>query len=304
MTETLSLASTVRLSSGHLMPLLGLGVYQNNDCSAACLAALKHGYRHIDSARMYKNEAQVGQAVRDSGIPREEIFVTSKIFPSEHGYDSTFKAVDSSLERFGFDYLDLFLIHAPLSGKEKRLETWRALVDCKKAGKLRTIGVSNYGVRHLEEIHEAGLETPSVNQIELHPFCQQQAIVNYCDKHNIFVQAYCPLIRGKFSNPVFQEVAKKYNKSVAQVLVRWSLQRGFSPLPKSSRPERVVSNADVYGFALADDDMARINTLDRGKDGAISWNPVEVDGYFGVVTGVVGKWVENTVGAVLGPFRR
>jgi len=272
-----TLKSSARLSSGYTMPLLGLGVFQNSDCSPACLAALKHGYRHIDSARVYGNEVDVGRAVRESGVPRSEVFVTSKIVNSEHGFESAIRAVDSSLQRFGFDYIDLFLIHDPLSGKQRRLETWRALLEAKKAGKLRTVGVSNFGVKHLEEIREAGLETPAVNQIELQPFCQQKDIVEYCNKHGIFVQAYCPLVRGRFDNPVLKEVAKKYNKEVAQVLVRWSLQRGFSPLPKSSQPTRVVSNADLYDFEISAEDMAKIDALDQGKKGAISWNPVDAD---------------------------
>ncbi|KAI0932437.1 hypothetical protein AcW2_001068 [Taiwanofungus camphoratus] len=273
----LSLTSSVALPSGFSMPLLGLGVFRNEDCIPACIAALKYGYRHIDSARLYNNEAQVGQAVRQSGIPRSEVFVTSKIFHPDHGYESTLKAVDESLQRFGFDYLDLYLIHSPLSGKEERLATWKALLDVQKTGKLRTVGVSNYGVKHLEEIREAGLATPAVNQVELQPFCQQKPIVEYCNKHGIIVQAYCPLVRGEFGNPVLQEIAQKYKKDVAQVLVRWSLQRGFSPLPKSSQPARVVSNAELYDFEISAEDMAKIDALDKGKDGAVSWNPVDAD---------------------------
>jgi len=274
---SLSITSAVRLPTGYDMPVLGLGVYQNEDCGPACLAALKHGYRHIDSARLYNNEAEVGEAVRESGVPRSEVFVTSKVMHHEHGYETTLVAIDDSLKRFQFDYLDLYLIHSPLSGKARRLEAWKALLEAKKAGKVRTVGVSNYNVKHLEEIREAGLEMPVVNQIELHPFCQQKPIVEYCTKHNIVVQAYCPLVRGKFDNPVLQRVAKKYNKDVAQVLVRWSLQRGFVPLPKSSKPERVVSNADVFDFDISTEDMAEIDGLDQGKAGAISWNPVDAD---------------------------
>ncbi|KAI0936118.1 hypothetical protein AcV5_004339 [Taiwanofungus camphoratus] len=273
----LSLSSTVALPSGFSMPLLGLGGFHNEDCIPAFIAALKCGYRHIDSARLYNSEAQVGQSVRQCGIPRSEVFVTSKIYHSDHGYESTLKAVDESLQKFGFDYLDLYLIHSPLSGKEKRLATWKALLDVQKTGKLRTVGVSNYGVKHLEEIREAGLATPAVNQIELQPFCQQKAIVEYCNKHGIIVQAYCALVRGELSNPVLQEVAQKYKKDVAQVLVRWSLQRGFSPLPKSSQPARVVSNAELYDFEIAAEDMAKIDALDKGKDGAVDWNPVDAD---------------------------
>ncbi|KAH9916484.1 Aldo/keto reductase [Fomitopsis serialis] len=277
MSGTLNLDTAVTLPSGHTMPLLGLGVYQNDDCVPACLAALKHGYRHIDSARMYRNEAQVGQAVRESGVPRAEVFVTTKIYDPDHGYESTLKAVDESLQSFGFDYIDLYLIHSPLSGKERRLETWRALLDAQKAGKVRTAGVSNYGIKHLKEIRDAGLETPAVNQIEVQPFCQQGPIVEYCRKNGIFVQAYCPLVRGRFDDPVLQEVARKYNKDGAQVLVRWSLQHGYNPLPKSSRPDRVVSNAAVYDFDISGEDMAKVDALDKGAAGATSWNPVDAE---------------------------
>ncbi|KAH9840557.1 Aldo/keto reductase [Rhodofomes roseus] len=277
MPVALKLDTTVKLPSGYTVPLLGLGVYQNDDCVPACLAALKHGYRHIDSARMYRNEDQVGQAVRESGIPREKVFVTTKIYDPDHGYESTLKVVDESLQRFGFDYIDLYLIHSPLSGKKRRLETWRALLDAQKAGKIRTVGVSNYGIKHLEEIREAGLAQPAVNQIEVQPFCQQRPIVEYCREHGIFVQAYCPLVRGRFDEPVLQEVARKYKKDVAQVLVRWSLQHGFSPLPKSARPERVVSNADVYDFQISEEDMAKLDALDKGAAGATSWNPVDAE---------------------------
>ncbi|KAL7283931.1 LOW QUALITY PROTEIN: hypothetical protein ACG7TL_001203 [Trametes sanguinea] len=278
------------------LPLLGLGVYQNDDCKPAVLAALKHGYRHIDTARMYGNEAQVGEAVRESGVPRDQVFVTSKIANDEHGYDLALGAVDASLKTLGFDYVDYFLIHSAMSDKTKRLETWRALLEAKKQGKVKAVGVSNYGVKHLEEIREAGLELPSINQIEVQPLCQQKEIVDYCKKHNIVVEAYAPLMRGQWDIPAITETAKKvqapaiaflllslnvrlgqYNKTPAQILVRWSLQRGFAPLPKSASPERVISNAEVFDFEIGAEDMARIDALDKGKEGAITWNPVDVD---------------------------
>ncbi|KAI0780273.1 Aldo/keto reductase [Fomes fomentarius] len=270
----LSLTSTVKLPSGYEIPQLGLGVYKNDDPKPAVLAALKHGYRHIDSAQMYRNEAKVGEALRESGIPREQVFITSKIDSGNHGYEKTLAAVDESLNSFKFDYIDLMLLHSPLSGKERRLEAWRALIEARNKGKLRTIGVSNFGVRHLEEIREAGLETPSVNQIELHPLCQQKEIVAHAKKHNIVIEAYCPLIRTHWTDTIV-DVGRKYGKDPAQALVRWSLERGFIPLPKSSNPERVVSNADVYDFELSADDLATLDALDRGKDGAVSWNPVD-----------------------------
>ncbi|KAI0697744.1 Aldo/keto reductase [Cerioporus squamosus] len=276
MASALTINSTVKLSSGYELPRLGLGVYQNDDCKPACLAALKHGYKHIDSARMYRNEAQVGEAVRESGVPRDQVFITSKVDSGEHGYQKTLAAVDSSLKNFGFDYIDLMLLHSPLSGKERRLEAYKALIEARNQGKVRSIGVSNYGVKHLEEIKAAGLETPAVNQIELQPFCQQKDIVDHCAKHGIVIEAYCPLIRGKWNHTIVN-VGKKYNKDPAQTLVRWSIQRGFVSLPKSSKPERVASNADIYDFELSAEDVAALDALDRGKEGAVSWNPVDAD---------------------------
>ncbi|KZT18714.1 Aldo/keto reductase [Neolentinus lepideus HHB14362 ss-1] len=257
------------------MPLLGFGVYQNYDAKPSCLEAFKAGYRHIDSAQAYRNEAAVGEAVRESGLDRKDVFITTKCISNTHGYERTLKGVDESLSKLGFDYIDLFLIHDPFSGPEKRMETYKALLESQKAGKIRTVGVSNYGVRHLEEIKNAGLPMPAVNQIELHPFCQQKLIVSYCNEHSIIVQAYCPIIHGRVDDPVVQELATKYSRDPAQVLLRWSLQRGFVPLPKSATPSRIYSNAKLYDFELDEDDMKVLDELDKGKDGAVSWNPVD-----------------------------
>ncbi|CEL57251.1 hypothetical protein RSOLAG1IB_08463 [Rhizoctonia solani AG-1 IB] len=271
----LSLLSTIRLSSGAVMPLVGLGVYQNYDAKTSCLLAFKHGYRHIDSAQMYRNESAVGQAIKESGIVREEVFVTTKCASRSHGYDKTLTGVDESLSKFGFDYIDLFLIHDPLSGSTKRMETYRALLECRDKGKIKSVGVSNYGVKHLEEIKQAGLEAPTVNQIELHPWCQQKDIVEYCKKNDIVVQAYCPIVRGeKWGHPALVGLSKKHGRSEAQVLIRWSLQKGYVPLPKSTHEERIVENGDVFGFELSSEDMGILDGLDEGSQGAISWNPV------------------------------
>ncbi|KAF9482344.1 Aldo/keto reductase [Pholiota conissans] len=273
MSPPLSISSTVKLSSGYEMPMLGVGVYLNEDPIPACEAALKHGYRHIDTAEMYGNEEAVGQAIRNSGVKREDIFITTKIGSELH--DDAPATIDTSLKKLGVSYIDLYLIHDGMGGKEKRLKAYKALLDAKAAGKIRTVGVSNYAVRHLEEIREAGYEMPAVNQVELQPFCQQKDIVEYDKAHGIITSAYCPLIRAKFDNPVLQEVAKEVNKEVPQVLVRWSLQRGFVPLPKSAKPERVASNANVYDFELSPQQMAKIDALDQGTPGAISWNPID-----------------------------
>ncbi|KAG6873413.1 hypothetical protein C0995_015838 [Termitomyces sp. Mi166 len=273
----LTITSTVKLSSGYLMPLLGFGVYQNYTTRDSVLEAFKAGYRHVDSAQVYRNEADVGEAVRDCGLPREDLFITTKCVSKTHGYESTLKGVDASLAKFKFDYIDLFLIHDPYSGTERRLATYKALQEAKAAGKIRTVGVSNYGIKHLEEIRDAGFPMPSVNQIELHPFCQQRPIVSYCREHGIVVQAYCPIIRGKMDHPTITEIANKYNRDPAQILIRWSLQKGFVPLPKSATPSRIHSNTKVYNFELKEEDVAALDALDRGKDGAVSWNPVDAD---------------------------
>ncbi|KAH9832275.1 Aldo/keto reductase [Rhodofomes roseus] len=259
------------------MPLLGFGVYQNYTTKESVLEALEAGYRHIDSAQAYRNEAHVGAAVKESGIPREEVFVTTKCINKTHGYESTLSGVNASLERLGFDYIDLFLIHDPMSGHERRLQTYKALQDARAVGKIRTVGVSNYGIKHLEEIKDAGYEMPAVNQIELHPFCQQKPIVEYCRAHSIVVQAYCPILRGNMDHPEIIKLAQKYQIDPAQVLLRWSLQKGFVPLPKSATPARIRLNSLLYDFALDDEDMARLDALDKGKTGSISWNPVDWD---------------------------
>ncbi|KZT59076.1 Aldo/keto reductase [Calocera cornea HHB12733] len=275
MATALTLSSTIKLSTGYPMPRLGLGVYKNDDVGPACDAALAAGYRHIDSALVYYNEKGVGEAVRRSGIPRNEVFITSKVWSQRHGYEEAKAAVEDSLADFKFDFLDLYLIHDPLSGKQKRIETWRALVEKQKEGKLRTIGVSNYSAKHLEEIKEAGLPMPAVNQLELHPWCQQKPIVDYCDAHGIVVQAYTPLTRGKyFDDPALVKICETHHKSPAQVLVRWSLQRGFVPLPKSSNPQRVRDNADVYDFELTAEEMKALDDCDKGDAGGVTWNPI------------------------------
>jgi len=270
-----NISSTVRLTSGYTMPLLGFGVFRCNDTKASVMEALKAGYRHVDSAQVYRNEAEVAEAIRASGVPREDVFVTTKCVSKTHGYESTLKGVSESLKRMAFDYVDLFLIHDPLSGTDRRLATYKALLEAKAAGKIRSVGVSNYNVHHIEEIKKAGYEMPCVNQIELHPFLQQTEIVKYCNENNIVVQAYSPLIKGNIDNPTIAALATKYNRDPAHILLRWSLQKGFVPLPKSSTPSRIHSNANLYDFELTEDDIKKLDALDRGKAGAISWNPVD-----------------------------
>jgi len=259
------------------MPTLGLGVYLNDECAEACKVALQNGYRMIDSARYYENEAQVGVGLRQSGVKREDIFITSKVFHSDYTYDKTKAAVKDSIVNLGYSYYDLYLTHSALGGKEARLSAYKALLDAKADGLIRSVGVSNYSAKHIEEIREAGLEMPAVNQVELHPFCQQKPIVEYCNKNNIVVQAYTPLLRGAMDDPVIQELATKYSKDAAQILIRWSLQRGIMPLPKSSQPKRIISNIQVFDWNIESMDMAKLDALDRGKEGAVTWNPVDAD---------------------------
>ncbi|KAF8904438.1 NADP-dependent oxidoreductase domain-containing protein [Gymnopilus junonius] len=274
----LTLNSNVRLSrSGHYIPLLGFGVYQNYDAKTSVLEAFKAGYRHIDTAQAYKNEAACADAIHESGLDRSDIFLTTKCISKTHGYESTKRGLDESLAKMRFDYIDLFLIHDPYAGKDLRLQTYKALLEGKSAGKIKAVGVSNFNVKHIEEIKAAGYELPDVNQIELHPFCQQKPIVEYCKANDIVVEAYCPIIRGKMDHPVIQEIAAKHSRDPAQVLIRWSLQKGYVPLPKSATPSRIHSNAQVYDFELDEEDMRKLDSLDRGKEGAISWNPVDVD---------------------------
>ncbi|KZP07923.1 Aldo/keto reductase [Athelia psychrophila] len=275
MSSLLSLGSTLLLSSGHRIPLLGFGVYQNYDAKASCLEALKAGYRHIDSAQVYRNEAAVGEAAKESGLDRADLYITTKCVSKNHGYDKTLLGVDESLKKFGFDYIDLFLIHDPMSDRTRRLDTYRALQEARQAGKIRSVGVSNYGIPHMEELAAAGYEKPAVNQIELHPLCQQKDIVAYCVKNGIAVQAYCPILRGQFDEPVIQAIAQKHARDPAQILLRWSLQKGYIPLPKSATPARIHSNTQLYDFALDAGDMAALDGLDGGKAGGISWNPVD-----------------------------
>ncbi|ORY34559.1 putative aldo-keto reductase [Naematelia encephala] len=281
----LSLESTVKLSSGNTIPQLGYGVYQarGRECSDGVVEALKSGYRHVDSAQAYRNEDLVGGALSTAKIPRSQVFLTTKYMPThqEHSVASVYSYLQKSLHKIDPEskepYIDLMLIHAPWGGDEGRANNWAALAKAQKEGWIKDIGVSNFGVKHLEALPEP---VPVINQIELHPFCQQREIVAYCEKHNIKIQAYCPLVRGdakRFSNKVLVGISEKHGKEPSQVLLRWSLQKGYIPLPKSVTPSRIKSNADLYDFELDQGDMKALDGLDEGAKGACSWNPVDAD---------------------------
>ncbi|CAI7603860.1 unnamed protein product [Penicillium palitans] len=257
------------------IPRLGFGVYRSptNQCVQSCLKALDAGYRHIDTAQFYANEAEVGEALRTTSIPRDQIFVTTKILSPAASVEATYDKLLASVHKIGGadGYVDLFLIHSSSSGSAGRKLLWQALEKLYAEGKTKSIGVSNFGVGHIEEMRSyAQVFPPHVNQIELHPWCQQRVINEYCQKNGIIVEAYSPIVRNyKANDPTLVEVAKKYGKSTQQVLIRYALQKGWVPLPKTDNPERIVANADVFSFDISVQDMAVLDSLDQGSAGAI-----------------------------------
>ncbi len=256
---------TVTLHNGIAMPYLGLGVFQVNDGKEVIDAvqnALAAGYRHIDTASLYRNEKGVGEAIRKSEIPRNKIFVTSKVWNSDQGYDSTMHAFEKSLKLFGFDYLDLYLVHWPVKGKYK--ETWKALEKLYAEKRVRAIGVSNFLQHHLDDILSYCNIKPMVNQMEFHPYLVQQDLIDYCRAQEIQYEAWSPLMQGKIVGvPELQKLAAKYKKDVAQLVLRWDLQKGVVTIPKSVRKERIISNAKIFDFEISSDDMTAIDRLDR-----------------------------------------
>jgi methylglyoxal/glyoxal reductase len=272
----LSLESTLPLHNGRKLPVLGLGVWQAGKgprLVSAILTALDTGYRLIDTAKLYGNEADVGEAVRRGPVPREEIFVTTKLWNDDHGRAKAKRAFDASLLRLGLDYLDLYLIHWPGAGQ--RVETWKALVEIAGEGRCRSIGVSNFTIEHLEELARASNVLPAVNQVELHPFLYQRELIDYCHKHGIQVQAYSPLARASYlEEPTLRAVAQANQRSPAQVMLRWSLQHGLSAIPKSTDPGRIRENASIFDFELSHGDMARLDALSSGQ--RVAWDPTSV----------------------------
>jgi methylglyoxal/glyoxal reductase len=273
--ERMTIASTKKLNSGVEIPALGLGVYQIPSGKAteeAVKFALEVGYRHIDTAKLYGNEESVGKAVRESGIPREQVFVTTKLWNSDHGYDSAIRAGEASLRSLNLGYIDLYLIHWPVEGL--RGQSWRALVELKRRGVCRSIGVSNYTIRHLQELLGESDEIPDVNQVEFNPFLYQEELLRFCKENRIQLEAYSPLTRGyKLRNPVVLEVAKHYSKTPAQAMIRWGLQHGLVEIPKSSRRERIRENSDVFDFDISASDMTRLDALSESL--RTDWDPTD-----------------------------
>jgi diketogulonate reductase-like aldo/keto reductase len=261
------------LKDGARIPQLGLGVWQTARGQAtrkAVAAALRVGYRHVDTARIYGNEADVGAAVRTSDVPRSEIFVTTKLWNDDQGYDSALRAFDESLRRLGLDYVDLYLIHWPVP--HRRLDSWRALERIQSDGGARSIGVSNYLRPHLEELLAKAKVVPAVNQIEVSPFLQQRDARAVCAANGIVVEAYSPLTRGhRLGDPVVAGIARRIGRSAAQVLLRWGIQHGLVVLPKSAHPDRIAENAAIFDFSLDAKAISELDGLDEGL--ATGWDP-------------------------------
>jgi 2,5-diketo-D-gluconate reductase A len=261
---------TIQLNNGVTMPQLGLGVWQAKDgeeVERAVHTAFDAGYRLIDTAAMYKNEEGVGRAIRGSDIPREEIFVTTKLWNRDHGYDRTLRAFDASLQRLNLDYIDLYLIHWPMPRKGTIAETWRAFEKLLADGRVRAIGVSNFKPEHLEELLKTVNIPPAVNQIELHPRMQQPETRTFCRQHNIQIEAWSPLMRASdiLEDPLITKLADSHDKTPAQIILRWHLQNDVVAIPKSVTPERIRENIDIFDFELSASDMTAINAMDRNQ---------------------------------------
>lgn len=258
---------TVKLNTGAEIPVIGFGTWglQARQGSSAVLEAFKAGYRLIDTAMIYDNEKEVGEAIRASGLHRKDIFVTTKLWNSYQGYKTALAAFEESLERLGLEYIDLYLIHWPAT--DKRDESWEALTELYKHGRAKAIGVSNYTIRHLAELAEKSSIIPAVNQIEFHPFLykDQLEVLEFCKKHKIIVQAYSPLAQAhRINDPLLATIAEGFGKTPSQVMLRWALQHGTIPIPKAAHREHTISNIDVFDFQLTADDMAAIDNLSDG----------------------------------------
>lgn len=270
-----SIVPSFRLNNGIEIPSIGLGMWAIPDgkpAEEAVRHALDVGYRLFDTASLYGNEASLGRALRDSGIPREEVFVTTKLWNSDHGLERALRAFDESLHRLGMEYVDIYLIHWPVQGL--RLQTWKALERIYREGMARAIGVSNYMVHHLEELLDSADVVPAVNQIELHPFNYRSRLdtVEFCQERGILVEAYSPLTKGrKLKDHSLARIADAHGRTPAQILLRWCFQHGFVSIPKSSNPDRLRENISIFDFSLSEADMEELDSFDEGL--ATSWDP-------------------------------
>ncbi|KAJ4480234.1 Aldo/keto reductase [Lentinula aciculospora] len=284
MPKSLTLQSYT-LRNGAQIPVLGFGTYEldSQDAYNAVTWALKAGYRHIDSAEWYENERECGKAILDfctgHDVPRSSVFYTTKLKYND-GYEGVTRSIQKSLDECGLGYIDLYLIHGPIGGRTARLESWRAICEAHNSGKLRNIGISTFGIRHLQEIldfcSKEGLPLPSVHQIDLHPFQVRSGIVEFSKRHGIVLEAWAPLVRGlRFKHPDIVKLSQKYNKDPAQILLRYSLQKGYVAIPKSSSQQRIVSNTQIFDFELSYTEIRNLDDLDQAL--VTDWDPTDCD---------------------------
>lgn len=268
--------ATVKLNTNAQIPQVGLGLWQMRDeaeCKAAVKAALESGYTHFDTAQIYRNEQFLGAALQEAGAKRADLFITTKIWQDNFWWDDLEPSLDESLQKLQTDYVDLLLLHFPFS--DVRRPAWRKMQEIYKSGKAKAIGVSNYTIRHLEELLNESDVVPAVNQVELHVFLQQPELLEFCQKHGIVVEAYSPLAHGEgMDDPVLQKLAKKHGKSPAQIMLRWCIQKDTVVLPKSVHPDRIKQNMELFDFELDADDMRQLTGLE--KDLRTCWDPTHV----------------------------
>lgn len=272
--QTSNLAASVTLHDGVRMPRLGLGVWQapGHVAKRAVKAALTSGYRHVDTAMIYGNEKDVGEAIRESSVPRDQIFVATKLWTADHGYDAALLAFEASLGRLGLETIDLYMSHFPVAGK--RVDAWKAMATLLKGGRCRSIGVSNYTIDHLKDLIDKTGVVPTVNQVEFHPYLNQTELLEFCRSQKIQVVAYSPLTHGKrLEDPKLVSLADRYEKTPAQILIRWGLQQGLVVIPKSAKAERIEENGAVFDFQISDADMRLMNSWHENL--RTCWDPTD-----------------------------
>lgn len=268
------LKKIIKLSNGLNIPSIGFGTYKSGnekETSEIIKNALKLGYKMIDTASFYNNEVAIGKGIKESGVNREEIFLVTKLWNDDHGYDNTIKAFNKSLENLQVDYIDLYLVHWP---NKLNAETWKAFEDLYESGKIKAIGVCNFKIDHLEDLKKTAKIMPMVNQVEIHPFSIKNELIDYCNSNNIKVVAWSPISRGRvLSNDLMIDLSEKYKKSIVQIVLRWHMQKGVIPIPKSSNIDRVKENIDVFNFSISDEDMKAIDSLDEGYYASVTQPP-------------------------------
>jgi diketogulonate reductase-like aldo/keto reductase len=267
-----TISGKIKLNNGTEIPLFGFGTYQIRGHAAkeSVLSALEAGYRHIDTAAAYGNEKETGQAIKESGVSRNQIFVTTKLWNEDQGYDSAFEAFENSLESLDTNYIDLYLLHWPVTGK--RIESWKALEKIAASGRCHAIGVSNFTIPHLEELLENCKITPAINQVEFNPFLYQKDLWDYCRTNNITLEAYTPLSRGKkLDHPVLRDLSGRYHKTPAQIILRWFIEHEIIVIPKSSNKKRIIENSQIFDFTISQQDMKKLDSLNEGF--RVAWDP-------------------------------